>query len=139
MCIFDYSCTNSLQVLQAFSSLRYFNTTYSWLLLAGSNSTTDVNSVLGKLKSVQMNSDITVADPVPESNGTSFELVDIYAKGRHLCRDVYRNVYGRWNYEGGLETVADYRRYYVRGDFNGLQVRGTTVVLFDTSKMVEMY
>ncbi|KAL1376934.1 hypothetical protein pipiens_004274 [Culex pipiens pipiens] len=75
-----------------------------------------------------MNSDITVADPVPESNGTSFELVDIYAKGRHLCRDVYRNVYGRWSYEDGLEMVANYRRYYVRGNFNGLQVRGTTVI-----------
>ncbi|XP_038114294.1 ionotropic receptor 75a isoform X3 [Culex quinquefasciatus] len=127
-CIFDYSCTNSLQVLQAFSSLRYFNTTYSWLFLADNNSRTDVNHILGKLMSVQMNSDITVAEPVPESNGTSFELVDIYAKGRHLCRDVYRTVYGRWSYEGGLEMVANYRRYYVRGNFNGLQVRGTTVI-----------
>lgn len=108
--------------------LRYFNTTYSWLFLAGKEAIVDLNRILWKLKSIQMNSDITVAVPVPGSNGTIIELSDVYASGRHLCKDIFRKTFGTWIRGRGIVLTSEYRPYYERGNFHGLQLRGVTVV-----------
>lgn len=75
-----------------------------------------------------MNSDVSVADPLAGFNGTAIEIADVYAPGRHLCKDIFRKSYGKWIIGRGMMFESDYRPYYDRGNFNGLQLRGVTVV-----------
>ncbi|XP_058814600.1 ionotropic receptor 75a-like [Topomyia yanbarensis] len=138
-CVFDYSCDESLPILQNFSDLHYFNITYNWLFLAENDTTVDANNVLWKLKSIQMNTDLTILENVSNSSEKSYDLIDVYAKGRHLCKDIYQHKYGIWNSDKGITMVPGYNRYYLRYNFDGLQLRGVTVIDRDnvTSKDVD--
>ncbi|XP_055632722.1 ionotropic receptor 75a [Toxorhynchites rutilus septentrionalis] len=126
VCVYDYSCAKSLQILQKFSDLKYFNTTYSWLFVADNDSTVDVNDILWQLKFIQMNSDLITVQK--ENNGTKFDLIDVYTRGRHLCKDILQAKYGEWQEKKGMQLVSGSGRYYLRGNFEGLQLRGVTVI-----------
>lgn len=73
---------------------------------------------------------MTSVKQITFENETSYELQDVYTIGKHLCKDVYHTTYGQWNAIDGLVFVPNYNRYYTRGNFGGLQLRGTTVVSF---------
>ncbi|XP_021695328.1 uncharacterized protein LOC5577298 [Aedes aegypti] len=127
-CIFDYSCNESLVVLQKFSVNRYFNITYSWLFLSIDNSIIDEKEILHKLDAIQMNSDVTVGKPIIMTNETNYELEDVHTIGKHLCKDVFHIIYGKWNPSDGLVIDRSYNRYYARGNFGGIQLRGATII-----------
>ncbi|XP_058814601.1 ionotropic receptor 75a-like [Topomyia yanbarensis] len=86
-----------------------------------------------------MNTDLTILENVSNSTEKSYALVDVYAKGRHLCKDIYQHKYGVWSSSKGITMVPGYSRYYVRYNFDGLQLRGVIVIDRDnvTSKDVD--
>ncbi|XP_058449247.1 ionotropic receptor 75a [Malaya genurostris] len=127
-CVIDYSCHRSFAVLEKFSDLHYFNITYSWLFLSDYDTTAEVDNLLGSLKSIQMNSDITVFEKVESLNETRYDMIDVYAKGRHLCKDIYKHKYGSWSSDKRMKIVNGYSRYYARYNFEKLQLRGVAVI-----------
>ncbi|XP_053692042.1 ionotropic receptor 75a [Sabethes cyaneus] len=130
LCVFDYSCERSGLVLGNFSDFHFFNTTYSWLMFANGGSNVDVSKILWELKSIQLNSDLTTIESVVGSNESDgrYTLIDVYAKGRHLCKDIYQHKYAEWDSQNGITQQPDYSRYHVRGNFDGIQLRGITVI-----------
>ncbi|XP_055541397.1 ionotropic receptor 75a-like isoform X2 [Wyeomyia smithii] len=129
MCVVDCSCEQSSLVLKSFSDLHYFNITYSWLMFGDNISTVNMTSFLWELKSIQMNSDLTWIETFASSNKSdSYSLIDVYAKGRHLCKDIYQYKYAEWDSLNGIAEQRGYSRYKMRGNFDQLQLRGVTVI-----------
>ncbi|XP_055598409.1 ionotropic receptor 75a [Uranotaenia lowii] len=127
LCVIDLDCALANKTLQKFSDYRFFNTTYSWLLLSDSHPS-DLDSILWSLKHIQMNSDVTYLRAVDQDNRTHYELMDVYSKGRHICKDIFQTGYGYWSEDEGLLLVSNYNSYYERKNFEGMKLRGTTVI-----------
>ncbi|XP_065088198.1 ionotropic receptor 75a [Ochlerotatus camptorhynchus] len=75
-----------------------------------------------------MNSDVTAIAPAADSMGTSYDLLDIYAPGKHLCKDVYQLKFAEWNKYEGTVIIPEFSRFNSRRNFNGLRLRGVTVI-----------
>ncbi|XP_058120226.1 ionotropic receptor 75a [Anopheles coustani] len=126
-CVLDYQCPGASGLLEEVSKYRLLNNTYSWLLLAARPTTDrrEVHRVLWNTTGIQMNTDLITADAASDG---AVSLFDIYSKGRHLCKDVYRTLYGSWRKGEGFSLLANYSRYRIRQNFNSLQLRGVTVI-----------
>ncbi|ETN57882.1 hypothetical protein AND_010538 [Anopheles darlingi] len=129
-CVLDYECPAASAVLEEVSRYRFMNNTYSWLLLPrdlSRSSPLTVQRMLWNVSGIQLNSDlITIEWRNQESR--EINLFDIHSKGRHLCKDIYRTLYGWWRPGQAIEPIAGYSSYRVRQDFNFLQLRGVTVI-----------
>ncbi|XP_058056419.1 uncharacterized protein LOC131207805 [Anopheles bellator] len=119
---------------------RLLNQSVSWLLLprtmAHASAESIVQRVLWNLTGIQLDTDLTILEADPDG---AVNLFDIYSQGRHLCKDIHRTLYGRWRTGEGIQQVASYSRYRMRGNFDRLQLRGVTVIDRDnvTSDKVE--
>ncbi|XP_052892532.1 ionotropic receptor 75a [Anopheles moucheti] len=108
------------------SKHRYMNNTISWLLLSRNSTGTVLQQTLWNTAGIQMNSDLITA--VETADHGVFNVFDIYSKGRHLCKDIYQTLLGRWSNESGVQVTANYSAYRIRQNFNFLQLRGVTVI-----------
>lgn len=106
------------------------NNTYSWLLLPRQltrSSTLTVQRILWNVSGIQLNSDLITIEWQNQQTGT-VNLFDVHSNGRHLCKDIYRTLYGWWRPGEAIQLIANYSSYRVRQNFNFLQLRGVTVV-----------
>ncbi|XP_053663272.1 ionotropic receptor 75a-like [Anopheles marshallii] len=102
------------------------NNTISWMLLSRNTTGTVLQRTLWNTAGIQMNSDlITAVETVDQG---VFNVFDIYSKGRHLCKDIYQTLLGRWSNVSGIQVTANYSAYRIRQNFNFLQLRGVTVI-----------
>uniref|UniRef100_A0A182M8U0 Ionotropic receptor 75a N-terminal domain-containing protein n=1 Tax=Anopheles culicifacies TaxID=139723 RepID=A0A182M8U0_9DIPT len=109
------------------SQHRYMNSTISWLLLSRNTTGTALQRTLWNTAGIQMNSDLITG--VETADQGVFNVFDIYSKGRHLCKDIYQTLLGRWSNEsGGIRLMPHYSTYKIRQNFNFLQLRGVTVI-----------
>ncbi|XP_053673651.1 ionotropic receptor 75a [Anopheles nili] len=119
------------------STHRYLNNTVSWLLVARNASQAAIQSTLWQTRGIQMNTDLLTAVQRPEAD--EYDLFDVYAKGRHLCKDIYQSWFGSWRQGVGFTLTTNYSAYRTRQNFNFLQLRGVTVIDREnvTSDMVD--
>uniref|UniRef100_A0A182IM88 Ionotropic receptor 75a N-terminal domain-containing protein n=1 Tax=Anopheles atroparvus TaxID=41427 RepID=A0A182IM88_ANOAO len=136
-CVLDYTCPGASGLLEEVSKYRLLNNTFSWLLLPRTTANrADVHRVLWNTTGIQMNTDLITTDLAGDG---SVNLFDIYSKGRHLCKDIYRTLYGSWRRGQGFSLIGNYSGYRIRQNFNFLQLRGVTVIDREnvTSAMVD--
>uniref|UniRef100_A0A8W7K749 Ionotropic receptor 75a N-terminal domain-containing protein n=1 Tax=Anopheles albimanus TaxID=7167 RepID=A0A8W7K749_ANOAL len=129
-CVLNSECPAASAVLEEVSSYRYMNNTYSWLLLPRQltrSSTLTVQRILWNVSGIQLNSDLITIEWQNQQTGT-VNLFDVHSNGRHLCKDIYRTLYGWWRPGEAIQLIANYSSYRVRQNFNFLQLRGVTVI-----------
>ncbi|XP_049301288.1 ionotropic receptor 75a [Anopheles funestus] len=102
------------------------NNTISWLLLSRNTTGTVLQRTLWNTSGIQMNSDLITA--VETADQGVYNVFDIYSKGRHLCKDIYQTLLGRWSNESGIRLTANHNPYRIRQNFNFLKLRGVTVI-----------
>uniref|UniRef100_A0A182PEC6 Methionine aminopeptidase n=1 Tax=Anopheles epiroticus TaxID=199890 RepID=A0A182PEC6_9DIPT len=128
--VLDFTCPEAAHLLDEVSNHRYLNNTVSWMLLArnatGPSVTPLLHRTLWSTSGIQLNSDLITALETAEQG--VFNLFDVYSKGRHLCKDIYQTLRGRWSTEGGFNLTPNYSPYKIRQNFNFLQLRGVTVI-----------
>uniref|UniRef100_A0A182VU21 Ionotropic receptor 75a N-terminal domain-containing protein n=1 Tax=Anopheles minimus TaxID=112268 RepID=A0A182VU21_9DIPT len=124
--VLDYTCPGAPKLLDQVSQHRYMNSTISWMLLSRNTAGTALQRTLWNTAGIQMNSDLITG--VETAVQGVFNVFDIYSKGRHLCKDIYQTLLGRWSNESGIRLMANYSTYKIRQNFNFLQLRGVTVI-----------
>ncbi|XP_050092524.1 ionotropic receptor 75a-like [Anopheles aquasalis] len=130
-CVLDYECPGASAVLEEVSRYRFMNNTYSWLLLPRQltrSSALTAERMLWNVSGIQLNSDLITIEWQTGETRKTINLFDIHSKGRHLCKDIYRSLYGWWRPGEPIQLAANYNSYRVRQDFNFLQLRGVTVI-----------
>ncbi|XP_055381397.1 ionotropic receptor 75a [Condylostylus longicornis] len=125
--LLDVSCTNATIVLEQASKLKYFNKTYQWLII-DENLNSNVLETLNSTMEIGLNSQILYINKT-ESN--SYELYDVYSKGRHIGSPMNISFFAKWSYKKRLEKaneLQEMREIIHRGQFNLLTLRGVIVI-----------
>jgi hypothetical protein len=117
------------RVLEWASEQKYFNSSYFWLIEGSDHE--NLETVLGKLFHIQLNSQITFVEKI---NSNQWNLIDVFSYGRHLRYELVMTPYAEWNSIDEKITITKefplmYRKNY-RGDFQGLVMRQAIVVTF---------
>lgn len=119
-------CNGTSELLSEASENRYFNKTYQWLLW-GVEVDLEVESLFPlELNYVGPNAQITYVNKTDDG----YAYWDIHSKGRHLRCEMEIHLIGTFK-NGKMNKVCDI--FYLqsidfRGQFNGLTLRGASVV-----------
>lgn len=124
--IVDTGCGGSAELLREASLNRYFNKTYQWLLWGVEQDIEDILPL--ELDYIGPNAQLTFLNRTMEG----FDFWDVHSKGRQLKASLELNLIAKvLDFQNKLvviQNISELQSIKYRSQFNGLVLRGASVV-----------
>lgn len=128
--IFDTTSNETRNMFEIFSTSRYFNSSYSWLMFAD-----DFNASTQLLSSQDINLDaeITLAVALKED---LFDLFEVYNSNSRTNGQLVINSIGQWTKENGYNITKSGTKFERRSNLNGAVYRAVVIAHLNNTTLI---
>lgn len=127
---FDTTCNKTGDLFEKFSTERYFNASYLWLMLA-----VDFNASIQLLRSQDINLDAEITLAIAK-NENSFDLFDVYNPNSRTNGKLVVNPIGQWTQESGYNVEVTKTKFERRSNLNGVTFRAVIIAHLSNTTLI---
>lgn len=127
---FDTTCNKTGDLFEEFSTERYFNASYLWLMLA-----VDFNATIQLLRSQDINLDAEITLAIAK-NDNSFELFEVYNPNSKTNGKLVVNPIGQWTQENGYNVEVTRTKFERRSNLHGVTYRAVVIAHLSNTTLI---